>query len=822
MGIQLRNNAVGFLTAPIGSSDTSITLQTGNGAKFPALGGSDYFYATLSGTDGSSEIVKATARTGDTLTVVRAQEGTAVASFSAGSRMELRVTAASVRDLVEEHDEAVEISVADVGGYFAATNVEGVLQEIGAGGGSFGAFTFVDNFTGNGTTTVFTLGRAPIAQNLIDVYINGVYQEKTSFSFLGTTLTFLVAPPLGAGVEVVTNANITSGAISSLNVLYEPATGPTTNVETRLREYEDDGGSALIGFEPAGSGAVARPTQDKLRDVVSVKDFGAVGDGMTNDTAAIQAAIDAVEAAGGGSLYFPTGTYLTSGAHTVTAAIRFFGDNSTSCVIRLSGSNTGTNLFVLGSNSGDSSFVDLRLRGNWDGVTAPTAWGHGISQSDIVSQIKVFNCVVTNFTGSAIKFSGGIKNEIENTSLQNCGLDALWLDARTFPITNLTVKGGAFQNMRRSLWRCEGTTANPISGIRFVGVAMFISPICGRISGTNGGQNIAMTNCYVEDITNTAFWISANAPLDAENAGGTAAGTGDVFSVISNFFAPADTTGKVDLTSATYDWALSASGANEYYCTLAGGGNPSLDEPNAVNIRDTYRYKNSLGQLVPGQWGWGNNDTLGFSTVYVRLDDSVDPDTKGTNFVSAHKAWEIPSSSTSIRVINVTGNNDQFPRPSFASSAQYPIVFYDIQPNVPISYNNTFAIGREKPPEDSAQYLEMRAANGASELQRFQIFNDGVNGRAAILVGIGGNAPTEKIAIDSSSNVEITLGNVEILTASKGLVFSGGLVWRTGTGTPEGAVTAPVGSLFTRTDGGASTTLYVKESGSGNTGWVAK
>lgn len=45
---------------------------------------------------------------------------------------------------------------------------------------------------------------------------------------------------------------------------------------------------------------------------------------------------------------------------------------------------------------------------------------------------------------------------------------------------------------------------------------------------------------------------------------------------------------------------------------------------------------------------------------------------------------------------------------------------------------------------------------------------------------------------------------------------------RTGTGTPEAAVTAPVGSLFLRTDGGAGTTLYVKESGTGNTGWVAK
>lgn len=43
-----------------------------------------------------------------------------------------------------------------------------------------------------------------------------------------------------------------------------------------------------------------------------------------------------------------------------------------------------------------------------------------------------------------------------------------------------------------------------------------------------------------------------------------------------------------------------------------------------------------------------------------------------------------------------------------------------------------------------------------------------------------------------------------------------------GTGTPEGNETGSVGHIFLRTDGGASTTLYVKESGSGKTGWVAK
>jgi hypothetical protein len=58
--------------------------------------------------------------------------------------------------------------------------------------------------------------------------------------------------------------------------------------------------------------------------------------------------------------------------------------------------------------------------------------------------------------------------------------------------------------------------------------------------------------------------------------------------------------------------------------------------------------------------------------------------------------------------------------------------------------------------------------------------------------------------------------------AGKGIALQNGPTWTSGSGSPEGAVAAPVGSLFSRTNGGAATSLYVKESGSGNTGWVAK
>lgn len=68
-------------------------------------------------------------------------------------------------------------------------------------------------------------------------------------------------------------------------------------------------GSSLVGYLPGGTSAVATTVQAKLRQTVSVKDFGAVGDGVANDTLAIQAAVDSV-AATGGVVIFPPGDYL--------------------------------------------------------------------------------------------------------------------------------------------------------------------------------------------------------------------------------------------------------------------------------------------------------------------------------------------------------------------------------------------------------------------------------------------------------------------------------------------------------------------------------
>tara|TARA_Y100000114_G_scaffold43216_1_gene38660 strand:- start:10400 stop:12316 length:1917 start_codon:yes stop_codon:yes gene_type:complete len=71
---------------------------------------------------------------------------------------------------------------------------------------------------------------------------------------------------------------------------------------------------ADINYDSGWTGAVVRTMQAKLQDIVSVKDFGAVGDGSTDDTAAIQAGIDYLESIGGGVLFFPSATYAVTTA----------------------------------------------------------------------------------------------------------------------------------------------------------------------------------------------------------------------------------------------------------------------------------------------------------------------------------------------------------------------------------------------------------------------------------------------------------------------------------------------------------------------------
>ena len=100
MSIKFANNAHSTLASGINTSATSITVASGHGARFPSLAGAEFFFATLIDSSNNLEIVKVTARSTDVLTVTRAQESTSARSFSSGDRIELRITAAGLGELI--------------------------------------------------------------------------------------------------------------------------------------------------------------------------------------------------------------------------------------------------------------------------------------------------------------------------------------------------------------------------------------------------------------------------------------------------------------------------------------------------------------------------------------------------------------------------------------------------------------------------------------------------------------------------------------------------------------------------------------------------
>ncbi len=154
--------------------------------------------------------------------------------------------------------------------------------------------------------TVFTLTEITYnpGVNNLSVFINGVRQGSGVYTETdSTTVTFSTGLTVTDVVEFITNDVLTSNV----------------------------GDAAAVNWTQSGAGAVTRSVESTLRDTVSVKDFGAVGDGVTDDTAAIQAAIDAAE-----TVFLPDGQYRITSSLTVPSDRTIYG--SRRALVRMDGS----------------------------------------------------------------------------------------------------------------------------------------------------------------------------------------------------------------------------------------------------------------------------------------------------------------------------------------------------------------------------------------------------------------------------------------------------------------------------------------------------
>lgn len=147
------------------------------------------------------------------------------------------------------------------------------------------------------------------------------------------------------------------------------------------------------------TGATARTFQSVIRGIhVSVKDFNAVGNGIADDTSAIQAAINEVARLGGGIVYFDPGTYLISTALTLSSknGVSFMGAGSTVSIVKQSGA--AANALTLASCSG--FFIEDIAFSH-----STSSSGIGISVADC-DRVRLQRVLVSAVFAAGVQFSG--------------------------------------------------------------------------------------------------------------------------------------------------------------------------------------------------------------------------------------------------------------------------------------------------------------------------------------------------------------------------------------------------------------------------------
>ena len=268
-----------------------------------------------------------------------------------------------------------------------------------------------------GTWSINTTGNAATSTKLQTA------RNIDAASFDGTADIKVVAPAIHAATDktIPVDADET-GIWDSVSGLLNKVTW--SNIKTTLAgtfttiaSLAASSGSALVGFIQAGTGAVARTVQSKIREIVSVKDFGAVGDGVADDTTAIQNALNT-----GKKVYVPAGTYLYTAISLPTNAT-LIGDANTLSILKL---KDATNPAVAGIQNSDTgagnSGISIRHIG-FDGNYTTQSSGSVIALTKCTGT-TIEDAAVYNGYNSGLVFSGGSANSVDKTSCNSNGKGA--------------------------------------------------------------------------------------------------------------------------------------------------------------------------------------------------------------------------------------------------------------------------------------------------------------------------------------------------------------------------------------------------------------
>jgi hypothetical protein len=298
-------------------------------------------------------------------------------------------------------------------------------------------------------------------------------------------------------------------------------------LQAAIAAFAASGGSALVGFIQAGAGAVATTAQAKMRQTISVKDFGAVGNDITDDTAAIQLAINYANTIGG-DVYFPPGIYkITSGltinnsgdtADTFKASM--YGDSSASA--RIHGAPGAYNMLTITGGTGAGLESHQVIRGLF--FVKEDFVGFCIGGDNLAFlSLEDVSC----FNGEYAFYATDVLSSVFYSCVfrqSNVGLYAQYSNV-SYP-NALTMVGCVIGNCRdKGVWVVGGTNfnmfggsveSNGIDGISATkfGVLLNNSGVQGSVSGNFSGV-------YFENNKGTAdVWLANSAQVSAASISG--------------------------------------------------------------------------------------------------------------------------------------------------------------------------------------------------------------------------------------------------------------------------------------------------------------
>lgn len=207
------------------------------------------------------------------------------------------------------------------------------------------------------------------------------------------------------------------------------------------------GAAQNISYQAAGTGAITSDVRTRLRQIINVKDYNAKGDGVTNDTTAIQNAINYAESVGSGVVYIPAGTYLHTGL-TFAKAPTIMGDGWDTILQNTSAVNHSISNSATGVNTLGFRIAHLTLNHTGGGSAVD-----GIHLSGVSNHIHIDRVAVTNAPRDGISLTAS------NLSNQNCLYAIIFAPLISAPGRNGLYLNGPANSAEVLGGRIEGGTA---------------------------------------------------------------------------------------------------------------------------------------------------------------------------------------------------------------------------------------------------------------------------------------------------------------------------------------------------------------------------